>query len=228
MKVRVGLRYNAPVVIGATELTDQAVQAAAEGSEPERSHLAEVLEPRVRLMVVARLSPAPRQLHAVDEITQEALTALAAGLSRLKKRSLRGLKAYVSGIVGHKVADFLRGCPQGNGPQPVVGSLDSTVIALSRAGPLWQFLSASGTSPSGAVARAEQAERLMSELGRLKDQYRKVITLAFFDQLPTDEVAGQMNISQRAACMLLLRAVRTLRRNMTGSSRTGSGNGGLA
>jgi RNA polymerase sigma factor (sigma-70 family) len=77
-------------------------------------------------------------------------------------------------------------------------------------------------SPRTVVERAEQLNRLMIELGQLKPAYRDVITLAFFDQLPMDDIARRMDISRAAASMLLLRAVRTLRRNMTGSSQTGA------
>jgi RNA polymerase sigma factor (sigma-70 family) len=105
------------------------------------------------------------------------------------------------------------------------GSLDSTVGVFSNAGPLWQFLSVSGTSPHSAVERAELAAQLIAELGRLKPQHREVITLAFFDQLPVSEIAAQMGVSRPAASMLLIRAVQTLRRHMTGSSRVAKADG---
>lgn len=141
-------------------------------------------------------------------------------LQRLERRTVGGLKAYFSGIVAHKVADFLRQQPAAKaGGKPV--SLDSTVAGFSEPGPLWQFLSASGTSPSSAADRADQVLRLMTELGKLKPEHREVITLAFFDQLPTGEIASQLSLTRPAASMLLVRAVKSLRRNMTGSSELG-------
>jgi RNA polymerase sigma factor (sigma-70 family) len=212
-------------MFGAANLTDDVVRAGATGTEPERGQIVHVLEPQVRLMVAARLSPTAAQLHAVDEVTQEVLLALADGLSRLKARSVRGLKAFVSGIVAHKVADLLRGRGSGDDARPALKSLDSTVAALSTAGPLWQFLSSSGVSPSSAIVQKEQAARLLSELGGLNERHRQVITLAFFDQLSMAEVAAEMGVSPPAASMLLLRAIRALRQNMTGAGASGVAHG---
>ena len=85
---------------------------------------------------------------------------------------------------------------------------------MSGAGPLWQFISASGTSPPSAVERAELTRRLMLELGKLKPTYREVIALAIFDELPMRVVAERMHTTRPAASMLLIRAVQTLRRSM--------------
>ncbi|MCP3902559.1 MAG: sigma-70 family RNA polymerase sigma factor, partial [Planctomycetes bacterium] len=90
----------------------------------------------------------------------------------------------------------------------------SNVGTALHSSPLWQHLSGSVISPRSEVDRAEQTERLLLELGRLKDSYREIITLAFFDQLPVRDIAEQMNVTPRAASMMLLRAVRTLQERM--------------
>ena len=69
-----------------------------------------------------------------------------------------------------------------------------------------------------APPSTELTERLISALGRLHEQQREIVTLAFFDQLPVSEIARQQGISRAASSMLLLRAVQTLRRSMTSSS----------
>ena len=198
-------------------LTDATVAAAADGTPGEKARVLGVVAPQVRLMVLARLSAAPDRMCDVEDVSQAALTGLTTALSRLENRTVGGLKAYVSGIVAHKVSDFLRTKPAERRGRPGV-SLDSTVAGFSSPGPLWQFLSASGTSPLSAADRTDQIMRLMEELGQLKPEHREVITLAFFDQLPTSEVAANLRVSRPAAAMLLLRAVKALRRRMTGSS----------
>lgn len=209
-----------PLTSGVANLTDDVVAAAAGGSSGEVARVVAALAPQARLMVAARLSPTPTQFHAVEDLTQTALTGLTTALSRLENRTVRGLKTYFSVIVARRVADFLRSAPAGHaGARPV--SLDSTVSGLSSSGPLWQLVSASGTSPLSAADRADQVDRLMSELGKLKPEHREVITLAFFDQLPTSDIAAQIGISRPAASMLLIRAIKTLRRNLTGSSELG-------
>ncbi|MFU8829833.1 MAG: sigma-70 family RNA polymerase sigma factor, partial [Phycisphaerales bacterium] len=63
--------------------------------------------------------------------------------------------------------------------------------------------------------QAEQIESMLRHLGKLKEEYRRVLTYAFFDQLKTAEIAESMGISRPAASMMLLRAVRALRSSMT-------------
>ncbi|MCP4249378.1 MAG: sigma-70 family RNA polymerase sigma factor [bacterium] len=173
--------------------------------------------PRVTAMVVARLSPMPSQWHAAEEIVQATMLALTTGLPRLENRCVAGLKSFASTIVTHKVADFLRGRGDGGSSKEVTISLDSVQLSGSATGALWQFLSASQISPRSALARAEQVKIAVYELGRLRRQYREVITLAFLDELPLGEVADLLGLSKPATSMLLVRAVRALRRRLTGN-----------
>jgi RNA polymerase sigma factor (sigma-70 family) len=212
-------------MFGAGALTDETVCAAAAGSRPDVARVAEMLQPQVRLMVVARLCPTPAQLDAVDEITQDVMLALTTSISRLETRTVDGLRAYLSGIVMHKVAGALQGQRRGGAGGRRPRSLDSTIASLSQAGPLWQFLSASGTSICSAIARAEMTERLIVSLGKLTAQHREIITLAFFDQLSVGEIARQQGSSRAAISMLLIRAVQTLRQAMTTPRDTGTEHG---
>ncbi len=209
------MRANLPGSV--PNLTDEVVAAAAAGSELETARVVDALSQQSRLMVAARLSTSPARMSAVDDVAQAAILGLTSSLARLENQTVRGLKAYFSSIVAHKVVDFLRQQPKaGAGGKPV--SLDSTVSGFSEPGPLWQLLSDSGTSPISAADRADQIMRLMTELGKLKPEHREVITMAFFDQLPSGEIAQRLNVSRAAAAMLLVRAIKALRRNMTGSS----------
>ena len=207
-------------MFGAEALTDDNVRAAVAGSRPDVARVAETLLPQVRLMVAARLSPTPAQLDAVDEITQEAMLSLTAGIARLKNQSVDGLRGYLSGIVMRKVAGVLQGRDKGLRGL-TVRSLDSTAASFSHAEPLWQFLSASGTSLCTKISRAELTEKLLAALGNLKTEYREIITLAFFDQLSMTTIASQRNISRPAASMLLIRAVQTLRQRMINPADSG-------
>lgn len=208
-------------MLGTARLSDEVVVRAAGGSQGDLQQLVEALEPQVRLMVAARLSPTPAQYHAAEDLVQQALIAVTDGIGRLKHQTVAGLRAFTSRIVAHKVSDLLQG--RGSSPKagPPVRSLDSTIAAASHTGPLWQFLSVSMVSPATAAERAEQMARVMEELGRLKPEQRDVITLAYFDGLSTAEIAGQLGLSRNAASMLLLRATRALRRRMKTSTSVG-------
>ncbi len=207
-------------MFGAAEMTDKMVAAAAEGSQVETERLAAVLTPQIRLMVAARLGATPRQFHAVEELGQQVMMGLVAGISRLDNRTVNGLKAYASRIVSNKVADYLKKDTGRGGKRPRVRSLDSTVAGLTEAGPLWQLLSADGTSPVSAVARADKFNLVLNEMQKLKPEYCEIITLAFFDQLETAEIAKRLGLTRPAASMRLIRAVNTLRSRVTDSDET--------
>ena len=203
----------------AKTMTDDMVRTAAEGAADQREQLLGQLAPQVRAMVVSRLSPTPAQFPAVEDLTQQSLLAVSAGLTRLRHRTVAALKSFASVVVARKVADFIRraGTP--------VRSLDSTAPGASSSVPLWTVLSIGGPTPASAVANAEQIELVIGQMGGLRPRHREVILLAFFDQLPIPEIAQRMGLSGPATSMLLWRAMGTLRRNTTGSSRIRSGRG---
>jgi RNA polymerase sigma-70 factor (ECF subfamily) len=209
------------MLFGSAGLTDEAVQAAVGGSRADLEHVLSAVEPQVPLMVAARLSPTGSRWDAIDDVTQEVLLALTTALPRLENPTVNGLRALLSGIVARRVARLLERGICGSGLQPVARSLDSTATSLSSAGALWDLLAGSDTSPRSAAERAELIERLIAALGGLKREYREIITLAFFDQLPMAQIAGRLDSSRAGASMLLVRAVATLRRNVTGSSKAG-------
>jgi RNA polymerase sigma factor (sigma-70 family) len=212
-------------MFGTAELTDEVVRVAADGSRPATDQVLEALGPQVWLMVAARLSPTPAQIHAVDDVAQQVMLVLAKRISRLEQRTVAGLRAFVAGVVRREVAALYRRRGRDAGAGRRVRSLDSTLGSGTGAAPLWQFLSGSATSPRSAADRAELTARLISELGRLKDDYRQIITLAFCDQLPMRDIAKEMSLSRPAASMLLIRAVRALRRKMGVATQAGQTHG---
>lgn len=199
-------------MFGAHQASDELVAAAVTGEPQALDRLLRAAAPQVRLMVAARLSADARQYAAVEDISQVACMSIIKSLPTLKSCTASGFKAFASTIVSRRVADHLRNKQRVGGGG--VASLDSTVAGLPDAGPLWQFLSASGTSPLSAADRADAFARVMKELGRLKPEHRDVITLALCDQLSTTEIAEQMDISRPAVSMLLIRALNAIRKKL--------------
>ncbi len=204
-------------MFGVAVLTDEVVVAATDGSNEAAARIAHALAPQVRVMVTGRFCAAPHQAHAVEDITQQVMIGISKGMSRLENRTVAGLAGYTSRIVSNKVADFLQS-QRPTTHSPRVASLDSTVAGVSGTAPMWQLLSASGCTPLSDVARVEECDRVLRKLAELEEKDREIITLAFFDQLQTGQIAEQLGISRAAAAMRLLRAVNLLRRHMTGSS----------
>ncbi len=202
---------------GSEDITNQMVLAATRDSASDRERILAAMTSKVRAMVTVRLSPTPAQFHAAEDLAQQSLMALSEALARLHLPTVEALRSMASVIVARKVADFLR---QANpGTRPPAASLDTSVHAGSVWGPLRELLPAGSRSPRSKADRAEAIRQVMAELGGLEPTYRQVITLAFFDQLAVTEIAEQMGRSRPATSMLLLRAIKAIRRNMTGSSK---------
>lgn len=196
------------------ELEDDLVAAAVGGSKAALEQLLPALTPRIRAMVVTRLSAAPGCYHTTQELTQNALIALTDGISRLERPTVAGLNAFLSGIVTHKVRDALRRPDlAGGGP----ASLDSQAAAGSSIGPLWRTIAGEDPTPSGEAVAGELQERLLEHLGRMHPRHREVIILSLIDRLDTDAIAKRMELTRRGAAMLLLRAVESLKARVTGA-----------
>ena len=203
------------------QLVDDTVRRAAQGELADRERVAEALAPQVHAMVAARLSPHAGQLDAAEEIAQQAMVAVVESLPSLANRTVGGLKSLASVIVTRRVVDFLRGRKGARLAGRPVASLDTTVADHSHVGRLWEFLSAGGPTPLSVVREADQWSLVLTELGQLRKSHREIITLAFFDQLSTREIAERVGISRRAASMTLLRAVRELRSRVIESTQEG-------
>ena len=202
------------------ELTDEVVRLAAEGAEAERARVCELMQPRVSLMVAARLRPTRAQLDAADDIAQDVMLALTQNISNLEDRTVRGLHRFVSGIVGNKVSDWIRRLKRDGGDAGPVRSLDSDVNSPSGNMTLRDLLSADATSPSSSVGRSERIAHVMGELEKMDARYRQIITL-FIDGLETREIGLEMGITRANAAVLLNRAFRALGEMMGDGSTTG-------
>ena len=77
-------------------------------------------------------------------------------------------------------------------------------------------LVATGTSPSEAVARGELREQMRQAVGLLKDTYREVLWMRHYEGLGNQEVAAALGLSEAAASMRYLRALRRLRAELVG------------
>ena len=95
----------------------------------------------------------------------------------------------------------------------ITGASRGLGLALARG------LAAEGPSPSQLASEREAAVRLADALARLPDDYRDVLLLRIFEELPAEEVAQRMNRSAGAVRMLQMRALQALREVMGGEER---------
>jgi RNA polymerase sigma-70 factor (ECF subfamily) len=90
----------------------------------------------------------------------------------------------------------------------VRAGVEQSSLALGRG------LAASTPSPSQDAVRRESAVQLADALARLPEDYRTVLLLRVFEELPAAEVAERMGRTAGAVRMLQMRALEALREEM--------------
>ena len=75
---------------------------------------------------------------------------------------------------------------------------------------LTEFISASQTTPTQGVARAELAQRVKELVDALSPLDREIVSLRHFEHLSNDEAAIELGISQQAASNRYVRALKRL------------------
>ena len=96
----------------------------------------------------------------------------------------------------------------GETPGPATGGSPELWGRLERG--LAGILAAGTLSPSGQAMENEQDQALQAALGRLPEDYRRVITLRYQEQLPFEEIGRLLQRSPDAARKLWARAVERL------------------
>ena len=126
-------------------------------------------------------------------------------------------RAWLRGILLNKLRDlhkryFVAQCRTVRREQPPGGAVDPW------AGPA---LAAATPTPSSALSRSEEVERLHRAMARLPDEYRLVLEWRNWQSLPFAEVGRRLNRSEDAARMLFTRAVDRLQRELETDHATG-------
>jgi RNA polymerase sigma-70 factor, ECF subfamily len=94
----------------------------------------------------------------------------------------------------------------------VRAGVEHSSVALARG------LAADTPTPSQVASQRESAVRLADALAKLPDDYRDVLMLRIFEELPAEEVAQRMNRTAGAVRMLQMRALQALREVMGSES----------
>jgi RNA polymerase sigma-70 factor (ECF subfamily) len=129
----------------------------------------------------------------VEDVTQE--TFLAAMRSLKSFRGEAKFSTWLHTIASRQIAEYYR-----------------------RRRPPEETIQESLPSPRDPVAR-EEAILLRQALQRLPEKYREVLLLRFVEQMPFDEIAGQMNCSREAVKSLFRRAIAALQKSIVSDDR---------
>jgi RNA polymerase sigma-70 factor (ECF subfamily) len=189
-------------------LLDQARQGDAAAVE---QLLSRHREP-VRRMIGLRLDPAIARRVDASDVVQEVLLEASRRLTDYLRNPAMPFHLWLRHIARDHLIDAHRRhrLAQKRGvdrEQPLAAAGWANQSSLELAA---QFLDHELT-PASAALRHELERRLHAALAQLPDDDRDVIWMRHFEQLSNQEVAAELGLSEAAASMRYLRAVRKLR-----------------
>lgn len=198
---------------GPDRLTDSLVQAAAAGDRLAQEQLLDTLRGRVGAMLSARLAPHHAHRDIIDDLVQETLLSLSLRITALNQRTVQGLRSYLSVVVRNRVFKHLKDATSRPWPAAPRSLQDPGIEAASSGVQLFESIRGTEPTPSSNAARAEIFRRLTAAMADLRPAYREVLTLAFFDQLNSSQIAEVLEVKRTTAAMLVMRALEALRRH---------------
>lgn len=190
------------------ELLDQ----ARAGDRTAVDRLLESHRTALRRMVDLRMDPALAGRLDASDIVQEVMLEASRRLSGYLDKPVMPFHLWLRHLAKDHIIDAHRRHRQAqrrslDREQPIVPAAfaDRSSIELAA-----QFLDREAT-PATAALRQELARRLAQAVASLEDDDRDIILMRHYEQLSNQEVAAMLGLTEAAASMRYLRAVRKLK-----------------
>lgn len=159
---------------------------------------------RLENMVRVRMGVQLRSRESISDLVQESYLEAVRTFDRFAPAGPRGFYRWLTQIAEHKIVDahrrhFGAACRDARRQVPLdAGAADEAAEAHR------------GETPSQIMLRQESCRHVREALGRLPEDYRRVIELRQFHMLSSAEVGRRMNRSPEAVRALLVRALKRL------------------
>jgi RNA polymerase sigma-70 factor (ECF subfamily) len=196
------------------EPTDSAAQWLPAARAGSREALGKLLEATRRyLLTIAQqeLDPDLRAKNSPSDVVQETFVEVQRAFGQFQGDTEAELLAWLRQLLLHRVGKLRRRYRDTQkrrlAREVALGGDDSSD------GPAGG-LAANALSPSGQAVEHEQDQALQAALGRLPEDYRRVITLRYEEQLPFEEIGRLLQRSPDAARKLWARAVERLQEEL--------------
>jgi len=191
------------------------VLAAQTGSREAFDQLVERHRWRLESMLRLRIGALLLQRIELEDVVQETCMQAFQSVGEFQCDDEGSFFRWLRGIAEHVVKNLARyhfGTKKRDArlEVPLLGG-----VPVNGSGADWAAIDEDekAVSPEDLVRRHERFDRLEAALDMLSPDDREVILLSWIEGLDTREVARRMGRSPNATCMLLLRALRKLRKH---------------
>jgi RNA polymerase sigma-70 factor (ECF subfamily) len=177
--------------------------------------MGQVLEAcRGYLLAIAaqELDPGLRAKGGASDLVQETLLHALRGFGGFEGDSEAELLAWLRRMLLNNLTDFTR-LYRATGKRQVAREV-GLAAADSSSGGRGPEPAVDTPSPGGRAVRDEQARAVEDALGRLPEDYRRVLVLRYQDERPFEEIGRLMGRTANAARKLWLRAVERLQHEL--------------
>jgi RNA polymerase sigma-70 factor (ECF subfamily) len=180
-----------------SDSTLHVLERAQGGDEVAAKILIERALPSVRRWARGRLPRYARSDADTEDVVQDAFLRTIRRIKRFQHRTVGGLQAYLRQAVVNRVRDLIRGSKRHGTP----AGLDSDLRD-------WK------PSPLEAAIMAQQLDRFLEALGRLRPADRQVIVWRIELGYTAEEIATKLGKSKAAAGMTVTRAMARLAKEL--------------
>ena len=198
------------------EKTQDLLQHIKAGDETAINRLLERHREALRRMVDMRLDPKIRQRVDASDVVQETMMEANRRMSKFLENDAMPFHLWIRQIATDRLIDAHRRHRVSKKRSvdleqaPVVASnLDHSTIQFGNQ------LEDREITPSEAAMRAEMQRRFEAALDEMDNHDQEIIVMRHFEKLSNQEVASILGLSEPAASMRYLRAIRRLQKQLS-------------
>jgi RNA polymerase sigma-70 factor (ECF subfamily) len=194
--------------------TDQLLDQAQSGDTAAVGQLLERHRPRLRQVVSVRLDSRLSARVDPSDVIQETLLDASRRLPAYLSTRPLPFFLWLREIAFDRISDLHR---RHLGAQArTVFREEARAGAGHSSAALLERLLASGTNPLGHLVRLELQARVRAALAGLTEEDREILLMRHAEQLRISEIAGLLNITDRACKSRIRRALERLRQQLSG------------
>jgi RNA polymerase sigma-70 factor (ECF subfamily) len=198
-----------------TEKTQELLAGAKEGDSDAINRLMERHRDSLRRMVQLRLDQKIQRRIDVSDVVQDVLVEANRRLQDYLANPVMGFHLWLRQIAQDRIIDAHRRhrasakrSVDRERPLAVPAAGDHSTMELAAQ------LAGRDLTPATAATQAEMAQLVEAAIAKLPDQDCEIIIMRHYEQLSNQEIAQALSLSEPAASMRYLRAIRRLKELM--------------